>query len=180
MISTRHYYPVVRDLIHEVIDIFDTPEMFNFGFDDENRWSQVRYDYACYRQHELYWHDYRFILDTIREKGVRPWVFVDPYIIDNERFIEETAKDVVVSPNYYQGSIYEDDSTKRPRIWEDLKHWRKNFKFDINGREEEISYSLTDNDSTLVLNIGSSTFKINLTESVSYQIDNILNKVYNY
>jgi len=120
MISTRYYYPVVKDLINEVIEIFDTPEMFNFGFDDEHSLSQARYDYVCYRQHELYWHDYRFILDCIRERGVRPWVAVDPYITDSKKFIEETAKDVIVSPNYYEGSIYEDGTTKRPRANKEL------------------------------------------------------------
>lgn len=128
MVSTRYYYAAAKELINEVIDIFDTPEMFNFGFDDENRWYQARYDYICYRQCELYWHDYRFFIDTIRERGVRPWVFVDPYIVDSERFLEETDKDVVISPNYYRSSIYEDNTTKQPLGNEDAMKNLASFK----------------------------------------------------
>jgi len=67
---------------------------------------------------------------------------------------------------------------ERPRIWEDLKHWRKNFHFDINGREEEISYALNNNDSILVLSIGSLTFEINLNVSVIAQIDSIFSELW--
>lgn len=100
MISTKGYYTLVRELISEVIDIFDKPEMFNFGLEDEGHHAQVRYDYVCFRQHDLYWHDYKFFLDCIREHGVRPWVAVDPYLVNKEKFLEYTDKDVVVSPSY--------------------------------------------------------------------------------
>lgn len=114
MVSTKTYYQVTREIIHEVIDIFDTPAFFHLGYDDENWQSQVRYDYACYRQFELFWHDYLFFLDTLREKGVRPCICADPYAVDKEKFLECTPKDVIVSPNYYQ-ALYEDASTKIPR-----------------------------------------------------------------
>lgn len=100
MISTKVYYSVVRELIKEVIDIFDKPEMLHIGLEDEGNHAQVRYDYVCYRQFDLYWHDYKFLLDCVRENGVRPWVAVDPYIVDREKFIEYTEKDVVISPAY--------------------------------------------------------------------------------
>ena len=105
MVSTDEYYELARDLIHEVIDIFDTPELFHFGLDDEGHHAQVRYDYVCFRQHDLYWHDYKFFLECIREKGVRPWVAMDPYLVDEGKFLEYTDKDVVVSP-LYEGSFY--------------------------------------------------------------------------
>lgn len=100
MISTPEYYSIVEDLISEIIDIFDTPEMFHIGLEDEGHHSQVRFDYVCFRQHDLYWHDYNFLIDCVREKGVRPWVAVDPYIVNKERFLENTEKDVVISPLY--------------------------------------------------------------------------------
>ena len=105
MVSTDEYYALARDLIHEVIDIFDTPELFHFGLDDEGHHAQVRYDYVCFRQHDLYWHDYKFFLNCIREKGVRPWVAMDPYLVDEEKFLELTDKDVVISP-LYEGYFY--------------------------------------------------------------------------
>ncbi len=105
MVSTDEYYALARDLIREVIDIFDKPEMFHFGLEDEGHHAQVRYDYVCFRQHDLYWHDYKFFLDCIREHGVRPWVAVDPYIVNEEKFLQLTDKDVVVSP-LYEGVFY--------------------------------------------------------------------------
>lgn len=121
MVSTKKYYEVARELIHEVIDIFDKPEIFNLGLDEENCKSQVRYDYVCYRQFELYWHDYKFFLDCVREKGVRPWVAVDPYIVDKEKFLEYTDKDVVISP-LYTGPFYEDASIRMVRPTDDPKN----------------------------------------------------------
>ncbi len=105
MISTPEYYTVARDLISEVIDIFDTPEMMHIGLEDEGHHSQVRYDYVCFRQHDLYWHDYKFLIDCVREKGVRPWVSVDPYIVSKDKFLEYTDKDVVISP-MHEGNFY--------------------------------------------------------------------------
>ena len=108
MISTKEYYELVRDLIAEAVDIFDKPEMLHFGLEDEGHHAQLRYDYVCFRQHDLYWHDYKFFLDCIREHGVRPWVAVDPYLVDKDKFIEYTDKDVVISPsqdgNFFVGS----------------------------------------------------------------------------
>lgn len=107
MVSTRKYYAVVRDLIHEVIDIFDTPEMLHLGLDEEGSESQIRYDYACFRQFDLYWHDYQYFLECVREKGVRPCVAVDPFILNKEKFLEYTPKDTVIAL-HYTGSLYTD------------------------------------------------------------------------
>jgi len=55
----------------------------------------------------------------------------------------------------------------------DLAHWRKNFDFDLNGREENITYSLQDNDTRLVLTIGAKTYDIDLMADIAPQIDKI-------
>lgn len=57
----------------------------------------------------------------------------------------------------------------------DLKHWQKNFRFDLNGKQEEISYTLIE-DQGLVLNIGDTTYAIDLTEDIVPQIDAIFEK----
>lgn len=62
---------------------------------------------------------------------------------------------------------------ERPQVYEDLKHWRKNFRFDLNGREENITYSLEDNDTKLMLTIGEKNYEIDLTIDVAPQIDRI-------
>lgn len=115
MVSTPTYYKVARDLIHELIDIFDKPELFMLDLDEENHLNQMHYDFVCYRQHDLLWHDTQYLLDCVREKGVRPWMYVDRYAHDPKKFIEKIDKDVVVSPWYYV-NLYEDTERKLPRL----------------------------------------------------------------
>lgn len=155
MVSTKKYYEVARDLIHEVIDIFDTPEMFNLGLDDENSKSQVRYDYACFRQYELYWHDYKFFLDCVREKGVRPWVNVDSYVLDKEKFIEHTDKDVVISI-VYNGTFYEDANRTLPKPTNDPKNPGYDLYTRLKSYTElpELGYDIIPTNSQLVKRFG--------------------------
>ncbi len=115
MVSSPTYYKVVRELIHEVIDIFDTPELFMLDMDEENHLVQRHLDFVCYRQHDLYWNDLLFLHECVREKGVRPWMYVDRYAVEPEKFVELVGKDVVVSPWYYV-NLYEDTETKLPRL----------------------------------------------------------------
>ncbi len=115
MVSTPIYYQVARDLIHELIDIFDKPELFMLDMDEENHLNQRLLDFVCYRQHDLLWHDTLYLLECVREKGVRPWMYVDRYAHEPEKFKELVDKDVVVSPWYY-GTLYEDTETKLPKL----------------------------------------------------------------
>lgn len=59
-----------------------------------------------------------------------------------------------------------------PQSWADLKHWQRNFGFDKNGRQENISYLLED-DKRLVLTVGEKNYDIDLTADIAPQIDNI-------
>ena len=107
MVSTPKYYRVVRDLIHEIIDIFDTPEIMVLELDEENAGNQGRLDYACYRQYDLIWHDVNFMLDCVREKGVRPCIDADYYWTHKQEFLDHIERDVLISQWYY-GPLYED------------------------------------------------------------------------
>lgn len=62
---------------------------------------------------------------------------------------------------------------ERPQVYEDLAHWRKNFGFDMNGRNENITYSLEENDTKLVLSIGQRNYEIDLMSDVIPQINAI-------
>ena len=55
MVSTTKYYSVCRDLISEVIDLFDRPRFFQLGMDEETAEHQRRQDYAVIRQNDLWW-----------------------------------------------------------------------------------------------------------------------------
>lgn len=59
-----------------------------------------------------------------------------------------------------------------PVSWHDLKHWQKNFGFDINGREADISYELQE-DQRLALALDGKTYEIDLMADIVPQIDNI-------
>lgn len=113
MLSTPIYYEVVRDLIHEVIDIFDTPELFHLGLDEENGLNQSKLDFACVRQYDLIWHDLNFYFDCVREKGVRPWIWADYEWSYPEEFMANVPKDVLISPWYYN-HLYSDKGAPFP------------------------------------------------------------------
>ncbi len=113
MVSTPVYYEVVRDLISEVCEIFDTPELFHLGLDEENGLNQQRLTYACYRQNELIWHDLNFYFDCVRENGVRPWIWADWSWSHYDEFIENVPTDVLISPWYYN-HMYPDSQAPLP------------------------------------------------------------------
>lgn len=113
MVSTPKYYEVCRELIHEVIDIFDTPELMSLVMDEENGLNQGRLDYACYRQYDLVWHDLNYLLDCIREKGVRPCIGADYYWSFPQEFLDNVPRDVLVCPWFYL-FLYEDAEHKFP------------------------------------------------------------------
>ena len=101
MVSTPKYYEVVKDLIKEVCEIFDTPELFHLGLDEENGLNQQKLDIAVYRQFDLIWHDLNFYFDCVRECGSRPWMWADWSWTHYDEFIENVPKDVLISPWYY-------------------------------------------------------------------------------
>lgn len=60
MVSTNKYYSICRDLIQEVIELFDTPRFFHLGMDEETAQHQQTYNYAVIRQNDLWWDDLYF------------------------------------------------------------------------------------------------------------------------
>ena len=72
-VSTEPYYAVCRDLVREVIDLFDQPRFFHLGMDEEDAVHQRLYDYAVMRQHDLWWHDVELLISHVRGGGSRPW-----------------------------------------------------------------------------------------------------------
>ncbi len=101
MVSTPTYYQVCKDLINEVIDIFDKPELFHVGMDEEYAYNQQTLDFVCYRQYDLLWNDMNFFCDCVRERGVRPWMWSDHFWKHPEEFAKHIGKDVLVSPWHY-------------------------------------------------------------------------------
>ena len=77
MVSTPTYYQVCRDLIREVIALYDAPRFFHLGYDEETAANQAGDDLVVVRQHELWWHDFNFFVDAVRSGGSRPWIWSD-------------------------------------------------------------------------------------------------------
>src|SRR2546423_12035674 len=71
-VSTPEYYQFAKDIIAEVIEIFDTPRLFHLGMDEEALVHQRHFEYAVIRQHDLWWRHFQFLLDQLKPQNLRP------------------------------------------------------------------------------------------------------------
>jgi len=101
MVSTRTYYGVCRDLLGEVISLFDNPRFFHLGMDEELASYQTVQDYICVRQNDLWWGDLYFYIGEVEKRGVRPWVWSDYVWHHPEVFYRKMPKSVLQSNWYY-------------------------------------------------------------------------------
>jgi hypothetical protein len=69
MVSTEKYYSVCRDLIAEVIDLFDKPRFFHLGMDEEDAEHQKFYQYIVVRQNDLWWNDFYYLKGEVEKNG---------------------------------------------------------------------------------------------------------------
>ena len=102
MISTSIYYKVCDDLIKEIYEAFDHPEYIHLGMDEENYEMGVGNDFVVVRQSDLYWHDMRFLLDSVIETGAKPWIWSDSAFEHPEEFKACVEPgEVLISPWHY-------------------------------------------------------------------------------
>jgi hypothetical protein len=125
MVSTDIYYAVCRDLIEEVITIFDKPRFFHLGMDEELASYQVNQNYAVVRQNDLWWGDLYFYIGEVEKNGVRPWVWSDYAWHKPDIFFRKMPKSVLQS-NWYYGSDFDLNSLKDPnktyvKLYNDLE-----------------------------------------------------------
>ena len=104
-VSTDTYYEVCRDLISEVIEIFDKPRFFHLGMDEETPQHQRHYRYVVVRQYDLWWHDLYFLFKCVEKGGSRPWIWSDYLWRHPEEFFNKMPKTVIQS-NWYYGSKF--------------------------------------------------------------------------
>jgi hypothetical protein len=105
MVSTPAYYDVCRDLIGEVIEIFDRPRYFHLGMDEETAEHQRHQQYAVMRQFDLWWHDLLFLVREVEKKDVRAWIWSDYLWHHPEEFFERMPGSVLQS-NWYYGDDF--------------------------------------------------------------------------
>lgn len=100
MVSTSIYYRVCADLIHEVCDIFK-PRFLHLGMDEEVAVHQGSFLYAVARQHELWWHDFYYLVDLVEKENVRTWIWSDYMWNHREEYLQKMPKSVLQSNWYY-------------------------------------------------------------------------------
>ena len=100
MLSTSIYYKVCRDLIEEVAEVF-RPNHFHLGMDEETMGNQRNQMIAIVRQHELWWHDFYYLVECVERVGARPWIWADYFWHYPEECIEKMPKSVVMCGWYY-------------------------------------------------------------------------------
>ena len=132
MVSTSKYYSVCRDLIAEVIELFDYPRFFHLGMDEETAHHQRKHDYVVIRQNDLWWGDLYFYIGEVEKKGVRSWIWSDYGWHNPEKFFKKMPKSVLQS-NWYYGSRFDWDTGAKEG--EKLPNWRTYVKM-YNDLEE--------------------------------------------
>jgi len=103
MVSTDIYYAVCRDLISEVIDLFDKPRFFHLGMDEEGM--KQNQDIAIARQNDLWWGDLYFLIGEVEKKGVRSWIWSDYSWEHPDIFFKKMPKSVLQSNWYYDSGF---------------------------------------------------------------------------
>ena len=101
MVSTSLYYKVANDLISEVTELFDGPELFHLGMDEETFPHQKHNNIVMIRQGDQWWYDLKRLAGSVRSAGSRPWIWSD-YGWDHwEEFRNRMDKDILQSNWYY-------------------------------------------------------------------------------
>ena len=106
MLSTPQYYKFCKDLIDETSELFDKPEYFHIGFDEECYSTQENSTMCIIRGFDLYWHDVHWLSKVVEENGARPWMWAD-HVWHNPKsrdaFLEKASKELMYS-NWYYGN----------------------------------------------------------------------------
>jgi len=118
-VSTDTYYAVCRDLIAEVIGLFDRPRFLHLGMDEEDYGNQKYYEHVCIRQYDLWWRDFLFLVQQVEKAGVRAWIWSDYVWHHPELFYRKMPKSVVQSNWYYDAKF--DPQNARAKAFRELQ-----------------------------------------------------------
>ena len=142
MISTPEYYKVCRDVIADLVAIFERPRLFHLGYDEETAAHQREYDTIIIRQGELWWHDFLWFERTVSGLGPRPWIWSDYIWWHREEFVKRMPRRVLQSNWYYNSDRIDPAQHKPPqtkeaianrwdqRVWTAAYQWLEDAQFD--------------------------------------------------
>ena len=105
MFSTPAYYKAVRELIDEVSELFDTPDYFHIGMDEEFPSTigyQRAYGITQMRQGEAYWRDMDFLLECCNANKTRAWTWLDIAWFHRDDVFKYLSKEYLVSNAMYE------------------------------------------------------------------------------
>lgn len=131
MAGTPTYYKVCEDIIRETCEIFDTPEFFHLGLEEEEYGSQLNNPIIVIRAPHVKRHDAEFLFDICRDCGTRPWIWVDPNTIETfggaDEFCRCVGKDILVS-NWFYGKCFVGENCPQPTsprctLYKDIADW---------------------------------------------------------
>lgn len=123
MVSTSIYYRVCADLIKEVCEIFDTPDYFHIGMDEEAYHHQKPYSYAVVRHGDLWWHDVLFLINEVEKNGSCAWMWSDNVVLQDENeYVKRMPKSVLQSIWYYDRDFSFPGTPSYP-LWDAYKYY---------------------------------------------------------
>ena len=126
MVGTETYYRVCKDLIEEVIELFDTPEFFHLGLDEERFDLQQRFPFAVIRTPHQQIEDANRLFKICLDKGVRPWMWIESRCIESfggeEYFRTHIPKEVLIS-NWFYHNVNKPQYKDRVELYKKLGEW---------------------------------------------------------
>lgn len=111
-ISSKVYYEVCKDLIDEVVDLFDHPRLFHIGMDEETCEHQSHLRYSVVRHEDLWWNDFYYFVNQVERNNVRPWIWSDMIWRNKDEFIKKMPKTVLQSNWVYSSDVCFDKDDK--------------------------------------------------------------------
>ncbi len=119
MVSSPIYYQVCADLIREVCELFDFPEYFHLGFDEEQTNTQRFLEKIVVRGEALWWHDLFFLANECEKHGARPWIWSDYFWEPghDKIFLAKMPKSILQSNWYYNAFRDFPDNYPRPHAY---------------------------------------------------------------
>lgn len=106
-VGTEAYNQVCKELIEEMIEVFDTPEFFHLGLDEELYLDKIIPERAIQivRGPHQFVQDSKKLFKICLDKGVRPWIWMEHGGLNtfggDEMFQENVPKEVLISNWYY-------------------------------------------------------------------------------
>jgi len=107
MLSTPQYYKVCKDLILEVCELFEKPEYFHLGLDEEDFEHQNverGFNVVNLRNAGQLLYDIKFLFDCVREGGSKPMCWDSVYVKTAggpQIFRENIDRDAAINLGYY-------------------------------------------------------------------------------